>query len=261
MTQPAPVTLSGAQVFSVPQWRRVWRLFRVVVHIVYGLLLALVTGAFWRPYRPLVRRATNHWLNALLVILNIQIEYRGLADDRPALWVANHISWLDIVVLRASHELYFLSKAEVREWPLIGHLAAAAGTLFIRRGSGESGRKAAEIAEHLRAGRTVLVFPEGTSTRGDSVRRFFPQLFSAAQDAAVAVQPVALSYPAADGRADPELAFIGNDAFHTHLWRLLLRDRITVRLNFCEPLMVEEVVALPRDQLARESRARIEGHI
>ena len=238
--------------------RRLFRVIRVTLHIFYGLLLAVFSGAFFNPYRPLVYRLTNHWLNALLSILGIQIEMRGKPPERTMLIVANHVSWLDIPVLRASHGLYFLSKAEVRAWPLLGHLAAAAGTLFIRRGSGESGRKAAEIAGHLLQGRSVLVFPEGTSTDGQGVRRFFPQLFDAAIQAGLPVQPVAIHYPAPCGGADRDLAFIDDDAFHSHLWHLLLRDRIRVQLTWCVPI---DGRGRQRDSLARESRDSILGRL
>ena len=233
--------------------RRIWRLLRVLTHILYGLLLALVTGAFWRPYRPLVQRATRHWLRWLLDILAVDIDVQGQPLPGTVFLVSNHVSWLDIPLIGVQRPVHFLSKAEVRDWPLIGLLAQAVGTLFIRRGSGESQRKSEEIAGHLRIGRTILVFPEGTTTDGRTVRRFFPQLFAAPVLAGIPVQPLALRYLDEQDQTDGELAFIDDDEFHLHLWQLLRRDRIRVRLSWGPVLPV----GTDREQLARMAHASV----
>lgn len=233
--------------------RRLWRLLRVLTHILYGLLLALLIGAFWQPYRPLVQKATRHWLHWLLDILAVRMEVYGQPLPGTVFLVSNHVSWLDIPLIGVQRPVHFLSKAEVRDWPLIGLLAQAVGTLFIRRGSGESQRKSAEIADHLRAGRTVLVFPEGTTTDGRTVRRFFPQLFAAPLLASVPVQPLALRYLDEQGQADGDLAFIDDDEFHLHLWQLLRRDRIRVRLCWGATLPADA----DREQLARLAQCSV----
>lgn len=238
-----------------PEIRRLWRLLRVVLHIFYGLLLATVTGAFWRPYRPLVQRATRHWLSTLLNILAVRIEVSGQPLPGTLFLVSNHVSWLDIPLIGVQRPVHFLSKAEVRDWPLIGLLAQAVGTLFIRRGSGESQRKSIEIAEHLKLGRTVLVFPEGTTTDGCSVKRFFPQLFAAPALANVPIQPLALRYLDSDNQPDPALAFVGDDEFHLHLWHMLRRDHIQVKLRWGAALDAGD----ERDQLARRAHAAVAG--
>lgn len=233
--------------------RRFWRLLRVLVHILYGLSLALVIGAFWRPYRPLVQRATGHWLRGLLDILAVDMDVKGEPLPGTVFLVSNHVSWLDIPLIGVQRPVHFLSKAEVRDWPLIGLLAQAVGTLFIRRGSGESQRKSEEIAGHLRTGRTILVFPEGTTTDGRTVRRFFPQLFAAPMLAGIPVQPLALRYLDDQDQIDGELAFIDDDEFHLHLWQLLRRDRIRVRLCWGPALPADG----DREQLARLAQSSV----
>ena len=240
-------------VFVWPEIRRLWRLSLVVLHIFYGLFLATLTGAFWQPYRPLVQRATRHWLRCLLGILAVRIEVSGEPLSGTVFLVSNHVSWLDIPLIGVQRPVHFLSKAEVRDWPLIGLLALAVGTLFIRRGSGESQRKSIEIAEHLQRGRTVLVFPEGTTTDGRSVKRFLPQLFAAPALANVPIQPLALRYLDSDGQPDTSLAFIGDDEFHLHLWHMLRRDQVSVRLGWGDPLFPGE----DRDQLARQAHSAV----
>jgi lyso-ornithine lipid O-acyltransferase len=233
--------------------RRLWRAGRVVLHIFYGLLLAVCSGALWKPYRPLVTAIKRHWLVILLDIMAVRVEVRGDAPAGTTFVVSNHISWLDIPVIGLQHPVYFLSKAEVRDWPLIGLLARAVGTLFIRRGSGASSRKGQEIADHLRQGRDVLVFPEGTTTAGLEVKRFFPQLFVAPIVAGVAVQPLALKYLNKQGNTDPQLAFLGEDTFQGHLWQLLKRDQVRVQLRW-GPLLEGET---ERDVLARRAHGAV----
>ena len=222
-----------------PQLRRLGRLVRVVVHILRGLWLAFRIDAVRRPHQPRVRVAARQWAAQLLTILRVDVRWQGPVIAPGTFVVSNHISWLDIPVLAAHGDIHFLSKAEVRQWPLVGRLALAAGTLFIRRGSGESAQKAADIAVHLRDGRSICVFPEGTTTNGTQVRRFFRPLFDAPLQAGVAVQPLAIRYLNADGSADQQVAFIGDDVFQQHLWQLLLRDRICASVVQADMLPVE----------------------
>ncbi|MFP5441683.1 MAG: lysophospholipid acyltransferase family protein, partial [Gammaproteobacteria bacterium] len=102
--------------------RRVWRLLRVVMHIGTGFGLALVTGAVFSPHRPVVRNAARWWLRRLTRILQVEIVMHGAPATGPALFVANHVSWLDIPVLGGALPVNFLSKAEVGRWPVIGQL-------------------------------------------------------------------------------------------------------------------------------------------
>ena len=219
-----------------PQLRRLWRVARIVLYLLWGFVLAFLLGAFWSPYRPVVLAAKQRWCRRFLRILGVELTVTGSRLEAPVFLVSNHVSWLDIPVIASQRHLYFLSKAEVGDWPLIGALARAMGTLFIKRGSGESVRKAREIAGRLQQGHTVLVFPEGTTTDGSSLRRFFPQLFDAPLLADVPVQPLAVCYLDSHGAPDQGMAFIGDDEFHHHLWAMLLRQKIRVRLHFCTPL-------------------------
>lgn len=236
------------------QVRRVLRAVAVLLHIFYGLLLALVSLAFWRPYRPLVRRLALHWQRLLLRILGVHLEVVGSPASGTVFLVSNHVSWLDIPVIGAQRDVHFLSKAEVREWPLIGALAQAAGTLFIKRGNGESRSKAQELAGHLQAGRTLLVFPEGTTGTGHAVKRFFSPLFAAPLNAQVPVQPLAVRYLDESGQVDAAVAFVGDDEFTAHLWQLLRRDRVRVQVHWLPALAVEGASS---DTLCGDARLRI----
>jgi len=149
----------------------------------------------------------------------MQIVQRGAIAGAPVLVVANHISWLDIVALGSIVPLQFVAKHEVQSWPGLGLLVAAAGTLFIRRGSAEqTARVLDEMTWSLASGGRVVVFPEGTSTDGSMVRRFHSRLFHAAIRTRVPVQAVTLHY---SGRSAGLAPFTGDADFASHLWRLL----------------------------------------
>ncbi|MFZ5722440.1 MAG: lysophospholipid acyltransferase family protein [Pseudomonadota bacterium] len=217
--------------------RRGARAVRVVIHIGTGFVVAFGTGAFFssRP-RPLVRAATQWWLGKLARILDVETVVTGTPAAQPALFVANHVSWLDIPVLGGLSRLHFLSKAEVGDWPLIGRLATAAGTLYIRRGHGQVRERARQIADHIGAGRSILVFPEGTTTDGRDVRDFHAPLFAAATAGGHPVQPVAIRYRDRRGEPCRLTPFIGDDEFTGHLWRLLGADGLRVEVHFLPPL-------------------------
>jgi 1-acyl-sn-glycerol-3-phosphate acyltransferase len=228
----------------VREARRVWRLARLVSHVVAGVLIAhsvfvlLVLARLDHDGR---RRAVimRLWMQRLLAILNVRVQIEGRIQTGPILYCVNHVSWLDIPCLRAIMDAAFVSKEEVRRWPVIGRLAAAAGTIFLRRGERDA---SAHTADHmtwsLAAHRPVIIFPEGTTTDGREVRRFHARLYQAAVRTDGIVQAVAIRYlhPDNTGEPHPRVPFLGEDALGGHLWRLLAEDTIEVRLHFCEPV-------------------------
>jgi 1-acyl-sn-glycerol-3-phosphate acyltransferase len=189
--------------------------------------------------------------------MGVRITLQGTPHAGSALLVANHISWLDIFCIAAICPTHFLAKQEVAEWPLFGWLCRRVGTAFIRRGSGNGAGEAAEqLTWRLRQGGRILIFPEGTSTSGESVKRFYPRLFQAAVHARCPVQAIALHYPDPN---DPlginrTVPFIGNDEFISHLWRLLGEQSIAVELAFSERITVG---AQTRDMLARQTYQQV----
>lgn len=199
----------------------------------------------------LVRR----WLGWAARTLGVRIRLEGARPDTTSLVVANHVSWLDIVVLGSALPVVFVAKAEIRRWPLIGWLAALAGTIFIRRG----GKHAAETAGQamvrmLEACVSVAVFPEGTTTDGRQVRRFHPRLLAAAQAAGVPVQPVALTYPHERG-VHPSVPFTGSDSFLRSALRVLRARDVVAEVHVCPPLPPGE----DRRRLAQTAHDRIEA--
>jgi len=212
---------------------------RIVLHIFLGIFLATFLG-FWLNYRfNFQRRLIQWWLQQVCHILDLTIEIKGNTYV-PGLIVSNHISWLDIVVIGGHLPIRFLSKSEVRQWPVIGWLAACGGTLFIKRGNGQSGVMAKTIANELSSGESILVFPEATSTDGKQVKRFFPNMFSAAIQANVTVQSISIQYRE-NGKISESAPFIGDDEFVAHMKQILRAENITVELTILEAIPTEVI--------------------
>lgn len=240
--------------------RRIYRIAQLLLHTALGVVLTLLLSRPDQPAPgPLMDAVAAWWRLRITRILKLQLHVRGRPLDGPVLLVSNHVSWLDIPVLGWISGLSFLSKAEVRDWPIIGWLAARGGTLFIRRGRrGAADNAAEQITWNLVRGRKVLLFPEGTTTDGSSVRTFLPRLFSPALLASVPVQPVALRYVLPQGQQPgmphPSAPFIGDDTFPSHLWRILGERSIVVEIEFLAPLKTE---GRDRKTLARIAQDRI----
>jgi len=186
--------------------------------------------------RTLERRAL--WLqkscNDVLDSLEIRHSVEGL---RPqcGLVVSNHLSYLDIVVLSGAMPCFFVSKAEVGDWPFFGKAARSGGTLFIDRSSlASAGRVAEMISERLRLPVPVLLFPEGTSTDGSTVLRFHSRLFEPAVAAGAPISAASVRYSMEDGTPERELCWFGDEKFFPHLVKTLNSARISADVRFGE---------------------------
>lgn len=234
------------------------RIARLLLVLGLGLLLAAWVSLLERlPGRDcdaLRQRLTRWWLARLSQALPFQVRVHGELPRQTVLWVSNHVSWVDIPLLGALQPMTFLSKAEVRQWPLAGWLAEKAGTLFIRRGSGDSRNLAQQLAGTLRRGRSALIFPEGTTTDGRGLRTFHGRLLAGAIEAGVPLQPVALRY-LRNGESDDIAPFIGDDDLLSHLLRLFRQDRGTVEIHLLPALSSG---AGDRSLLAQQARSAIE---
>ena len=238
--------------------RLYWRLLRVSAVILLGLLLAaaLALGErlALRASVPGRQRLTRWFMARLATALPFRVQVIGELPAKPMLWVANHVSWCDIPLLGMLRPLSFLAKAEVARWPVLGWLARQAGTLFIRRGAGDAAQINQQLANHLHQGRHLLIFPEGTSTDGSSVRTFHPRLFACAMQTGCAVQPVAIRY-LRNGKPDTVAPFIGDDELPAHLRRLLASDVAEVEIHLLLPIAAN---TLSRRAIAERAQLAIE---
>lgn len=174
----------------------------------------------------------QRWSRQLLDILGIRLDAALGGIEPGSLIVANHISWADIFVLNAARPVAFVAKAEVRQWPLIGWLAAKTDTVFLRRGSrGHARIVNAEIDALLNAGMDVAIFPEGTTTDGTHLLGFHGALLQPAVETGRPIQPLALSYETPDGQRALAPAYAGDTTLGQCLAAMLSTRTIVARLR------------------------------
>ncbi|SOB50017.1 lysophospholipid acyltransferase family protein [Pseudomonas lundensis] len=219
--------------------RRYGRVIHVLCVVGLGLGMASVFGVMERLKLNSTQVRRQRWSQFFMARLSRALPFRinvfGQLPDTSMLWVSNHVSWTDIALLGQLTPLSFLSKADVRGWPVAGWLAAKAGSLFIRRGAGDSQLIRQQMRHHLSQGLPLLMFPEGTTTDGRCVRTFHGRLLSAAIDSGAHLQPVAIRY-LRDGSTDPIAPFIGDDDLLSHLMRLFSHDTADVEIHLLEPI-------------------------
>lgn len=223
--------------------RQCARVARVLIVIGFGLSMASIFGLVEHFKLANTMNLRQRWSQFFMTRLSNALPFRitvfGQLPQTPMLWISNHVSWTDIALLGQLTPVSFLSKAEVRSWPVAGWLAAKAGSLFIRRGAGDSPLIRAQMSNHLQQGLALLMFPEGTTTNGQTVRTFHGRLLSAAIDSGVQLQPVAIRY-LREGEPDLIAPFIGDDDVLSHLMRLFKHAAADVEIHLLEPIVCDQ---------------------
>jgi len=232
------------------EWLRVLRRALVLGMAVFGglivlLLVRLVERPVWGMHRPITPYITQAVCRMALVILGLPLTAHGPRITGQGAVVANHSSWLDIFALNARKNVYFVSKSEVANWPGIGWLARATGTVFIRRDPREARDQTRLFEDRLLAGHRVLFFPEGTSTDGLRVLPFKSTLFQAFYSGrlhhALQVQAVTVIYHAPAGEDENFYGWWGDMDFGTHLLKTLaVRDQGRVELIYHPAVRVDD---------------------
>lgn len=234
-----------------------FRLLRLAGHILAGVATVLFLFPFLDPgerARRLVR-----WAGRLLATVGVQVVVKGrppAVRGGGALIVANHVSWLDIHVIHSQLPARFISKAEVRDWPVIGWLAdKAGGTLFLERTRKSDARRMNELmAGHLRAGDCLALFPEGTTSDGQGLLPFYPGLFQPAVAAGAQVWPVLIRYLDDNGRHCPAAAYFGDMNLLTSVRSIVATPRIVAEIEFLAPIGAH---GLARKELAGRAESAI----
>lgn len=235
---------------------------RLLGLVLTGVLLALLV---WPLVSVSVRDRTEHWFaRRILSILQVKVSAHFEAPEAnfstrgPYLLYSNHVSWLDIFALNSVSPLTFIAKSEIASWPLAGVLAKRSGTLFIERGKRHAVRQVIqEAVEVLKSGRTVAVFPEGTTGSGDELLPFHSNFIQPALLAGVKVVPVSLQYQDEDGKFCAKPAFVGEQTLLENIQVLLEAPKgYTVRLVFHAPIQTE---GLTRHALSDKARDVIQN--
>lgn len=216
---------------------QVLRLARLVLHMLEGM----ATCAIVFPWISADARNLHirRWSRQLLGMCNVTVQMsNGSAVPlKDGMIVANHVSWLDIFVINALYPCRFVAKSEIRAWPLAGWLVEKAGTVFIERGNRRELRSVFKgLVTALHSGQRVAFFPEGTTAAQGNILPFHANLFEAAVDAKVRVQPFALSYKDEKGRHHPSVDFIGDMTFVESVLEIIRGKPVHARLACLEPM-------------------------
>ena len=245
-----------------------WRPLRYALRLPWLLLhvlvfLPLVLLATSLPLRRLRlasgerldHRLIRWWQGGLMRVFGFRMRRRGTPLPGATVFVANHVSWIDIVALHSQRMMGFVAKREIQGWPVVGWLASRGETIYHQRGDQASlGGVLHEMLARLRAGRSVGVFPEGRTRDGREVGPFHARIFLAAVEAGVPVQPVALRY-GANGNAQAQVAFGPDESFFANFLRILGDPARVAEVRFLEPIAPGAVDG--RRRIAEEARERI----
>lgn len=230
--------------------RAAWR----ILGIVGALLLCLPLHYGWR-----LATGRSPWPRIFLAqvarIAGMRAHVEGQPLNVRVLFLANHVSWLDILLVAGASGAAFVSKAEVARWPMVGWLAALHGTIFVDRAERSAVRSQADtLRSALAGGKPVALFPEGTTSDGTGVLPFRASLLASLYPPLpdVQVQPVAIDYGAALG----DIAWVGEEPALTNALRVLGRkSKAEVVLRFLDPLSPSEFA--DRKALAQAARSSI----
>lgn len=220
---------------------RTYRITRIVIHTLVGIgITAFVfpfTNKSWR------LALTQWWCKSLLNCFNIKVITHGKTPDpntSNSMFVANHISWVDIHSISSIIPLRFIAKIEVESWPVFGYLVSKSGTLFINRNIRKDASRIIEITtKSLADGDNVCFFPEGTTTDGTHILPFKSSIVQAAINTNAKIFPVAIFYPLPDGKPNIEAAYAGETTMPESMLKILKLKKPIVELHFLAPIDCE----------------------
>lgn len=201
--------------------------------VLYGLWFI---GSFFIPNKQMWRQtAFGAWAHAFVKISGMRIEVVGAVPRPPFFLVCNHLSYTDVPAIRAVLEGVFVAKGEMESWFLAGRIVRDMGTIFInRQNRRDIPRAGGQIIERLEEGEGVIVFPEGTSTKGETVLPFNSSFleFAAQRDLPVSYASISYKTPNAAPRAVDTICWWDEKTFAEHLWQLFQVRKFTAVISF-----------------------------
>ncbi len=234
----------------------VWLL--IFLHVLRGVLTLCCFFPFIKDQKK--QEYIQQWSMRLLTIFGIELKVRGSEQlpNASYLLASNHISWLDIHVINAFQPIRFVAKSEVASWPVFGWMAQQLRTVFIRRDNPRHAREVVgQVAEVLKT-ESICIFPEGTSTLGDEVLPFKPNLFESASLAGVPTFPLAIQYRSVvTGKRSYSPAFIGDMGLLESMANIIQNRYLRAELTVLPSMESLENTPLDRKLLALHSKEAI----
>lgn len=255
MTQNRPTT------HDTPHyWLRAWSWTQVWAHVIAGLLTLFIRFPF--ATQELKNKLIQNWSIKLLRIFGIELRLKNpeILPTTPYLLASNHISWMDIHAINAFKPIRFVAKSDVEGWPIFGWMAKQLGTVFIKRDNSRHGKYVANEVARVLETQSVCIFPEGTSTVGEGVLPFKPNLFESAVIARVPVYSLAISYKSSlTGQKTDVAAFVGDMGLLESMAKILHDRQLIVDLVFLAPSGATPEASKDRKWLALHSQEAISG--
>ena len=248
----------------MPWLRLPFTVVRIVLHIGLAALLVALVFPFLSAARQ--RLFVRWWSRGVLGIFRIDLRVIAHATDprvaqalRPggigAMLVLNHISWLDIYIVHAMRGARFVAKSEIAQWPLLGFLTDRTGAIFIERGRRHAVREVNHrVADLLRGGELIGVFPEGTTSEGDRLLPFHANLIQPAIDAGAPIVVAGLRYREIDGGPTQATSYVGDTTLLQSIVRIARHGPLVAELHVIEVIDPEDAT---RHAVGRRARASI----
>jgi 1-acyl-sn-glycerol-3-phosphate acyltransferase len=247
---------------SLQFWAALWSWILVWTHVIGGLATLSLQFPFLN--QDAKNKHIQHWSKRLLNIFGIKLILKNseILPTSSYLLASNHISWMDIHAINAFKPIRFVAKSDVEGWPVFGWMAKQLGTVFIKRDNSRHGKHVAnEVAKVLET-QSICIFPEGTSTVGEGVLPFKPNLFESAVIAQVPVYSLAISYQSAiSGERSEVAAFVGDMGLLESMVKILRDRKLVVELTFLPPSGTIPGSSKDRKWLALHSQEAISNQL
>lgn len=237
-------------------------LLLITIQFIY-ILPRLLTGTLPENQSPIVQL----WYRFMLSVMSIKVDiiHKKNLSKQQVFFLANHSSYIDILVLGAYFNCFFVAKSDIAGWPIFGFLSKIGGTLFITRERRFVKEQLQLLKTHIIAKQNLLVFPEGTTTNGREIIRFKSSLLNCAYtvDKPPVIQPLTIAYthlngaPISDQKTVDQIAWYGNMDMPSHLMPLLKQKSITVRVSV-EKMLHASDFETPKD-LVQQAQEQIEN--
>lgn len=241
--------------------------YRLVLLLGLVMFIVVTQGPALLLRLEVARKLPRAWLKWCRNVIGMEVSVTGRPlVTGPALFVSNHISYLDVIALGSVVDGSFVSRADIRGWPIFGFLATLQRTIFIERNPRYARQQMDELMARLASGDRLMLFPEGTSSDGNTILPFKSSLFGAAELKAhgqpIPVQPISIAYTRLDGLPlgrlmRPTYAWYGDMDFAPHFWRLLGLGRFKVEVTLHEPVTIDAFGS--RKALARHCETKVVG--